>query len=80
MTEVTEREPTGERYEPTEEDKRLVSSDLSDCEEVWLGELGNYMLETQKRKRLVEEYFAQSAVVSGPLFCLVQARTLCKYR
>lgn len=62
MTEVTEREPTGERYEPTEEDRRLVSSDLSDCEEVWLGELGNYMLETQKRKRLVEEYFAQSAV------------------
>ncbi|KAI0051741.1 hypothetical protein FA95DRAFT_1511796 [Auriscalpium vulgare] len=50
-------EPAADAYEPTEDDRRLVSSDLSDCEEIWLGELGDYMLETQKRRRLVVEYF-----------------------
>lgn len=49
---------------PTEEDRRLVSSDLSDCEEIYMGELGLYMLETQKRKRTVEHYFEQTMLVS----------------
>ncbi|THH20832.1 hypothetical protein EW146_g598 [Bondarzewia mesenterica] len=61
-TEAIDPDPVEEIYEPTEEERRLVSSDLSDCEEVWIGELGDYMLETQKRKRLVEDYFEQNAV------------------
>ncbi|KAG5648097.1 hypothetical protein DXG03_007132 [Asterophora parasitica] len=34
----------------TEEERRLASSDLEDCEEVWIGELSEYILETQKRQ------------------------------
>lgn len=49
---------------PTEEERRLASSDLSDCEEIYMGELGLYMLETQKRKRTVEHYFEQTMLVS----------------
>lgn len=41
-----------------------MSSDLSDCEEIYMGELGMYMLETQKRKRTVEHYFEQTMLVS----------------
>ena len=49
--------------EPTEEELRLGSSDLSDCEEVWIQELSHYYLETQKRQRQVELWFEDSCVV-----------------
>lgn len=49
---------------PNEEEIRLASSDLSDCEEIWLQEMSDYLLETQKRQRQVEMYFEDSCVVS----------------
>lgn len=48
----------------TDEELRLASSDLEDCEEVWIGELGDYMLETQKRQNQVADWFEASIVVS----------------
>lgn len=50
---------------PTEEERRLVSSDLSDCEEVWIGELSDYIMETHKRQRQVESWFEASVLVSS---------------
>lgn len=44
----------------TEEEQRLVSSDLDDCEELWVTELRDYMLETQKRRKHVEKWFDAS--------------------
>jgi DNA helicase INO80 len=38
----------------TEEERRLASSDLDDCEEIWIGEISEYMLETQKRQKQVK--------------------------
>ncbi|KAJ7619158.1 SNF2 family N-terminal domain-containing protein [Mycena polygramma] len=37
----------------------LASSDLDDCEEVWIEELSDYVLETQKRQNEVERDFEQ---------------------
>ena len=48
----------------TDEELRLASSDLEDCEEVWIGELSDYMLETQKRQNQVVDWFEASIVVS----------------
>lgn len=48
----------------TDEELRLTSSDLEDCEEVWIGELSDYMLETQKRQNQVADWFESSIVVS----------------
>ncbi|KAF9270344.1 hypothetical protein L218DRAFT_888813 [Marasmius fiardii PR-910] len=42
------------------DDKRLVSSDLEDCEEVWIGELSEYILQTQRRFNQVEQFFYNS--------------------
>ena len=50
---------------PTEEELRLASSDLSDCEDIWLQELSCYLLETQKRQHQVEMWFEDSCVVRG---------------
>lgn len=47
---------------PTEEERRLASSDLSDCEEVWIGELSDYIMETHKRQRQVESWFDASVL------------------
>jgi chromatin-remodeling ATPase INO80 len=46
------------------EEDRLASSDLSDCEEVWIAELSDYILETQKRFKQVEQWFNESTRVS----------------
>ncbi|KAH8100604.1 SNF2 family N-terminal domain-containing protein [Cristinia sonorae] len=46
-----------EPYELTEEERRLASSDLEDCPELWKGELGNYIMETHRRQRQIESYF-----------------------
>ncbi|PFH54596.1 hypothetical protein AMATHDRAFT_52228 [Amanita thiersii Skay4041] len=44
----------------TEDEQPFVSSDLDDCEEVWIAELGEYILETQKRQNQVERWFEAS--------------------
>lgn len=56
--------PSVAEQHQTDEDRRLVSSDLSDCEEVWIGELSDYILETHKRQRQVESWFEASVLVS----------------
>lgn len=52
-------------HEPTEEELHLASSDLSDCEDIWYTEIGYYMLETRRRRRMVEEFFESNAVESN---------------
>ena len=54
------------KVENSEEDLRLVSSDLDDCPEVWIGELSDYVLETQKRQKQVEKWFESSILVGSP--------------
>lgn len=49
----------------TDEELRLESSDLEDCREVWIGELGEYVMETHKRRKQVEVWFEASVLVSG---------------
>jgi len=39
------------------------SSDLEDCQEIWMDELGNYMLETKQRQNQVSQYFWSSVLV-----------------
>ncbi|KZT30521.1 hypothetical protein NEOLEDRAFT_1082564 [Neolentinus lepideus HHB14362 ss-1] len=51
-----------EFHQPTEEELRLASSDLSDSEEVWIAEYSDYILETQKRQRQVEAWFDASCL------------------
>jgi hypothetical protein len=46
------------------EERRLASSDLEDCEEVWIGEVSEYILDTQKRQKQVEAWFEASVLVS----------------
>ncbi|KAL4268117.1 Chromatin-remodeling ATPase INO80 [Pleurotus pulmonarius] len=41
----------------TEEERRLASSDLEDCEEVWIRNLSDYILATQRRQSDVEAQF-----------------------
>lgn len=50
---------------PTEEELRLASSDLEDCEEIWRPELEDYILDSHRRQRLVEQWFEQSCVERG---------------
>jgi chromatin-remodeling ATPase INO80 len=47
----------------TEEDLRLQSSDLEDCKEIWMAELGDYILETRKRYREVEAFYGLTVIV-----------------
>ncbi|KAL0579121.1 putative DNA helicase ino80 [Marasmius crinis-equi] len=39
------------------DDKHLLSSDLEDCEEIWIGDLSEYILQTQRRFNQVEQFF-----------------------
>ena len=48
----------------TEEELRLQSSDLEDCKEIWMAELGDYILETRKRHREVEAFYKLTVIVS----------------
>lgn len=50
--------------EPSGGDSRLESSDLEDCQEVWIDELDDYILETQKRQSQVAQYFWANIIVS----------------
>ena len=49
--------------EPSAEDSRLESSDLEDCQEVWIEELDDYILETKKRQTQVAQYFWANILV-----------------
>lgn len=64
-------EPTGSaepkrvsHYRSLNDESQLASSDLEDCEDVWGEELGDYVLETQKRQNEVEKWFEASVLVS----------------
>jgi chromatin-remodeling ATPase INO80 len=67
--EPPEAEPIPEEYhhEPTEDERRLVSSDLEDCPEIWQGELGSYILEIRKRQKQIDAHFNRWIIV-WPLF------------
>ncbi|TFK76977.1 hypothetical protein BDN72DRAFT_807283 [Pluteus cervinus] len=49
------------------DDARLASTDLEDCEDIWLGELSEYMLETQKRQIQVEKWFETTMLEQNAL-------------
>ncbi|KAF8640916.1 hypothetical protein AX17_000564 [Amanita inopinata Kibby_2008] len=51
----------------TEEEHRPVSSDLEDCKEVWIAELSDYILDTQKRQNQVEKWFEASLLERNSL-------------
>ncbi|KAJ7837479.1 SNF2 family N-terminal domain-containing protein [Mycena olivaceomarginata] len=62
-------EPTGSaepkrvsHYRSLNDESQLASSDLEDCEDVWAEELGDYVLETQKRQNEVEKWFEASVL------------------
>ncbi|KZT06822.1 uncharacterized protein LAESUDRAFT_743170 [Laetiporus sulphureus 93-53] len=59
-TDAGETDPSvdGQR-EQTEEEARLASTDLEDCEEIWMGELGNYIIENHKRQKQVDAWFSR---------------------
>jgi hypothetical protein len=50
--------------EPSGGDSRLESSDLEDCQEVWIEELDDYVLQTRKRQQQVAQYFWANILVS----------------
>ena len=54
----------GKVQEPSREHSRLESSDLEDCQEVWMGELDDYLSETKKRQTQVAQYFWANILVS----------------
>jgi DNA helicase INO80 len=56
--------PTAQEYHQTEEERHLASSDLSDCEDVWIADLSDYIIETHLRQRKVESWFDASVLVS----------------
>ena len=60
--------PTSEASEhrrrpPTEDERRLTSSDLEDCEEIWIRELSEYMQETRTRQNQVADWFETNVAV-----------------
>lgn len=52
----------------TEEEMRLTSSDLDDCQEIWMSEISDYILETRKRHREVEAFYKLTVIVSRFFF------------
>lgn len=57
--EPQEIEPPSEQIyrEPTEEERRLASSDLEDCPEIWQASMGAFVMDTRKRQKQIEQYF-----------------------
>jgi len=64
MSPVDEIMDAAKVQEPPGGDSRLESSDLEDCQEVWIDELDDYILETQKRQSQVAQYFWANIIVS----------------
>jgi chromatin-remodeling ATPase INO80 len=52
----------------TEEEMRLASSDLEDCQEIWMSELSDYILETRKRHREVEAFYKLTVIVCSSTY------------
>lgn len=50
---------------PSGEGSRLESSDLEDCQEVWIEQLDDYILETRKRQTHVAQYFWANILVNA---------------
>ena len=48
--------------ESAEEETKL-SSDLDECPELWVAELGNYVIETHKRQKQVDAWFSRWIIV-----------------
>lgn len=65
MSPADEIMDAGKVQEPSGGDSRLESSDLEDCREVWIDELDDYILETQKRQTQVAQYFWANIIVSA---------------
>ncbi|KAJ7727846.1 SNF2 family N-terminal domain-containing protein [Mycena maculata] len=61
-TGVLEPKRVSQHYRSLNDDSQLASSDLEDCEDVWIEELSDYMLETQKRQNEVEKWFEASVL------------------
>lgn len=55
---ITDTEPRSRRY--ATDDQRLASSDLEDCEEIWVPGLNEYITDSQRRLRQVEQWFNAS--------------------
>lgn len=58
--------PTGDAtfdVKTATDDPAHDSSDLEDCRELWMGELNDYIVETQKRQSQVAQYFWSSILV-----------------
>ncbi|KAL0072093.1 putative DNA helicase ino80 [Marasmius tenuissimus] len=49
--------PEGEVASSRRADDKHLSSDLEDCEEIWIGDLSEYILQTQRRFNQVEQFF-----------------------
>ncbi len=49
--------------QPTDEDRRLASSDLEDCEDLWKQELDEYAIYTKKHQIQIEKWFEASVIV-----------------
>ena len=66
VIEPQEVEPPVEQifHEPTEEERRLASSDLEDCPEIWQPVVGTLIMDTRKRQRQIEQYFNRWIIVS----------------
>ncbi|KAG1755152.1 SNF2 family N-terminal domain-containing protein, partial [Suillus paluster] len=74
LMEGTDSAPAAREYHQTEEERRLVSSDLSDCEEVWIGDLSDYIIETHLRQRKVESWFDASVLERNSSTALTLSR------
>ena len=61
-SETVDDTPTEEPMESAEEDNK-VTSDLEDCQELWVAELGNYVIETHKRQKQVDAWFSRWIIV-----------------
>ena len=48
--------------ESAEEDNKF-SSDLEDCQELWVVELGSYVIDTHKRQKQVDAWFSRWIIV-----------------
>ncbi|KAJ7706045.1 SNF2 family N-terminal domain-containing protein [Mycena rosella] len=59
---VLEPKRVSQHYRSLNEESQLTSSDLEDCEDVWIEELSDYILETQKRQNEVEKWFEASVL------------------
>ena len=46
----------------------MENSDLEECEEIWMEDLNEYILDSQKRLKRVEQWWNESLKVIWPLF------------